>query len=172
MEHGGPLQGSCGRRGAGSSDGLGWRVQQLRGLWLLSAIALVARGGCVLAGAVRDSAGCPSDRHRDTGGHADGSEDDGLYIEGAIAYVEVVDQGGRVVVQSQDVDDLGDKALAREQLPTGTYEVRTYVRSCVGNCGELDPPSDHCETTVDLLADSLVEVHITRRVGQPCEIAS
>jgi hypothetical protein len=42
-----------------------------------------------------------------------GSEEGGLYVEGAIAYVDVVDQGGRVVAELEDVDISVTWSLAR-----------------------------------------------------------
>jgi hypothetical protein len=96
----------------------------------------------------------------------------GLYIEGAIAYLEVADQDGEVIEDLDEPDYLGEKELTRIDVPAGRYVVRMFVRPCAGNCGELDPPTDHCETTVDVPADSVVEVHIARRVGDPCEISS
>jgi len=73
-----------------------------------------------------------------------------LFIEGAVAFAEVVDDAGMLAASGRIDDYLGEADLLRVELPPGAYQVRSYVRSCDGNCGFLDPPTDGCELAVTL----------------------
>jgi hypothetical protein len=99
-----------------------------------------------------------------------GDASGGLYIDGAYAYLEVVDPDGEIVNAMEDRDYHVAKELARVALPAGLYTIRTYVQPCDGNCSDLDAPTDACETAVDMPAAATIDIHIARRVGKPCEI--
>jgi hypothetical protein len=96
----------------------------------------------------------------------------GVYIEGAIAFVELRDADGAVIGTYQHASYLSELELMRADLAPGAYELRSYVRSCSGNCSVLDPPTDECTAEVSIDAGAVVEVLIVRDVGQPCSVVT
>jgi len=89
-----------------------------------------------------------------------------LYIEGAVAEVIVRDAAGQEISRGSGIDPL------RFTVPApGLYTIQPALRPCDGNCGYLDPRTDSCTTTVLVHAD-VVRLHVTYRVGEPCQIRS
>lgn len=66
------------------------------------------------------------------------------YVEGALSFVELSRDG--------EVVDEGEltSGPAELQVPAGTYQLRFYLRPCVGNCSELDDPTGECLREVNL----------------------
>jgi hypothetical protein len=92
------------------------------------------------------------------------------YTEGAESHVRVTDAStGDEVAETEEQFRRRVELLAVE-LPPGTYQVESWQRGCVGNCGNLGPPSDECESEVALSDD--LEVVITVRPGAGCSIAA
>ena len=69
-----------------------------------------------------------------------------LYVEGSVGYVKIL-HDGQTVFEGK----IGDGVS--KQLSPGTYELDSWQRLCVGNCGKLGPPIDKCNTTIDVRSD-------------------
>jgi hypothetical protein len=87
----------------------------------------------------------------------------GIPIEGYVSYVTVKRAGSDHVA-------LRAQPPFRGVLPAGRYRVSTYARTCSGNCGNLDPPSNKCGTSLRLVGGTTVRVRVIRRFDRPCEI--
>jgi hypothetical protein len=61
-------------------------------------------------------------------------------IEGALSYIRVERATGVTVIDRQ----LPGSHRLTLQLPPGAYRLASWQRFCDGNCGNLDPPSQHC----------------------------
>lgn len=93
-------------------------------------------------------------------------DDGALYIEGAVAEVIVRDAEGQEISRESGVTPL------QFTLPApGLYTIEPALRPCAGNCGYLDPRTDSCSATVLVYTDE-VRLHVTYRVGEPCQIHS
>ena len=93
----------------------------------------------------------------------------GLYIDGAVAYVEVRSETGTEVARVEDRDYHVAKEIARVGLPPGRYVVWTYVRPCEAACPALGGPMDGCQLSLDVVAGGLVQVRVERQPGRPCQ---
>lgn len=87
-------------------------------------------------------------------------------IEGAFHYVRVV---------GEDVDVR--RRLTAERVPTttlelapGRYRLESWQRTCDGNCGTLDPPSDQCSGEFELESTQRLRATITITYGSGCRI--
>jgi hypothetical protein len=87
-------------------------------------------------------------------------------IEGEFAYVRVSAADGYSVAERR-LD--GGRPL-RLRVPPGRSTLSVWHRTCDGNCGFLDPPSDRCEATVALEAEEVLKVTIENTPGSPCRI--
>jgi hypothetical protein len=76
-----------------------------------------------------------------------------LYTEGAISYLRLEDQGGRLLAEAS-----GHPTLPKlsEELAPGGYRLESYLRPCVGSCGSLDAPRDRCESPIEIRSGELV----------------
>jgi hypothetical protein len=83
-------------------------------------------------------------------------------VEGEFSYVRV----------AGDEHRLGRDGTLHLRLAAGRYTLSVWHRTCDGNCGLLDPPSDRCEQTFDLAADEVVKLTIENRPSSPCRIVS
>jgi hypothetical protein len=90
-----------------------------------------------------------------------------LYIEGAIAYVRLVEDGGPAVVEKRLPSYVEDWSGDLVVTP-GHYELQSYVRICQANCGNPGPPADQCSAHLWVLAGDEIEATITYRPGKGC----
>lgn len=95
---------------------------------------------------------------------------DGFYIEGAVAFIEVRDEEGSIVAQTQTNDYHLSLVVLRAVLPSGAYTLTSYLRPCAAACPHMDPPTDACVADVAITSDTAVAVLIERRIGQPCTV--
>ena len=93
-------------------------------------------------------------------------KDGALYIEGAIAEMIVRDATGREISRESGLGPLRFTVAV-----PGLYTIQPALRPCDGNCGYLDPRTDSCAMTA-LVAADVVRLHVTFRVGEPCQIHS
>ena len=83
-----------------------------------------------------------------------------MYIEGAKYHV-TVKQGDETVAE-REIEFEGTVTL---DLPAGAYTLGSYARVCGGNCGNLEPPTDHCSTNAELKGDASSTASIVARPG-------
>ena len=68
------------------------------------------------------------------------------FVEGSIAYFRV--RSGNSGWTERSIGPLiRDPQTVTFSRTAGEYEMESYVRSCDGNCGRLDPPRDQCRAT-------------------------
>src|ERR1043165_5380319 len=60
-------------------------------------------------------------------------------IEGASSYLRIEKEGAEIVDERLQTD------RTTIRLEPGTYQLISYQRTCDGNCGYLDQPSDRCD---------------------------
>jgi hypothetical protein len=87
-------------------------------------------------------------------------------IEGEFSYVRATGDDGAPAAEGR----LDSEGALRLRLAAGRYTLRVWHRTCDGNCGFLDPPSDRCEQTLDLAADEVVKLTIENTPGSPCRL--
>ena len=93
----------------------------------------------------------------------------GVYIEGSIAFLQVRDGGGRVVVDESS----GTPRVrwrVRLRLPAGRYRLTSFERPCNGNCSVLDPPAERCSRRIRVIAGGRTGVRVTVRPGRGCRM--
>ena len=87
-------------------------------------------------------------------------------VEGEFSYVRAAgDDGGPAVERRLDPE-----GTLHLRLAAGRYTLSVWHRTCDGNCGLLDPPSDRCEQTLDLAADEVVKLTIENAPSSPCRL--
>jgi hypothetical protein len=94
----------------------------------------------------------------------DGSQ--GLYAEGSIWHVRVVDSNGSAVLDKKLADD-----SVSVSLDAGTYTLESEELPCDGNCSNLDPPADRCSQELTVDAGQELAATITLKPGHGCTIA-
>jgi hypothetical protein len=87
-----------------------------------------------------------------------------IAIEGEFTYVHVEATDGGSFVERRLDDEL------RLPLAAGRYTLGVWHRTCDGNCGLLDPPTDRCEETLVLRGQEMTRVTIENTPGSPCRI--
>jgi hypothetical protein len=87
-------------------------------------------------------------------------------IEGEFSYVRAAGDDGAPDLERR----LDPDGTLRLRMAAGRYALSVWHRTCDGNCGLLDPPSDRCEQTLDLHADEVVKLTIENTPGSPCRI--
>ena len=92
-------------------------------------------------------------------------EEGGVFFEGALAFAEVRKQGSKRVVMSSELP-------ARSTLRRGRYQLRSWLRSCSGNCGELDRPSNKCRAPIIVPGARTLRVVVHTRADQPCTVTT
>jgi hypothetical protein len=94
----------------------------------------------------------------------DGSQ--GLYVEGSVWHLRVVDASGDAVL---------DRKLTEDSLTVGLREGRYTLESeelpCDGNCGHLDPAADRCSTELAVESRQRLAATVTLRPAHGCSIA-
>ena len=88
-------------------------------------------------------------------------------IEGAYHYVRVTGDSGSLK-RRLSFERTPQTTL---QLPAGDYRLESWQRTCDGNCGYLDQPSDRCETGFELQARQRLEATVTVDYGSGCTIS-
>lgn len=96
---------------------------------------------------------------------------EGFYTEGAFAYVELLDASGAVIERLETSEYRLEQELARFVIDPGSYELRSYVRSCNGACQALDSPSAACVATIEMKSGDEVTVLIERTLSS-CDARS
>jgi hypothetical protein len=86
------------------------------------------------------------------------------YVEGAWSFLTLSRPDGRTFLERTYKNT---RIHLRASFPAGRYRLASYVRSCAGNCGGLDPPSDSCAREITLPA----RVVISTVVGRHCQIS-
>ena len=87
-----------------------------------------------------------------------------LPIEGAYAYIRVEQPDGSKVMERRL------KGSATVELAAGRYRLLSWQRTCDGNCGYLDPPSDQCSEGFEVRHDQGLGATVTVRYGSGCRI--
>jgi hypothetical protein len=90
-----------------------------------------------------------------------------LAIEGAYHCVRVHGDSGSL--ERRLSDELTPQATLR--LPAGRYRLESWQRTCDGNCGYVDQPSDRCAGRFELEPHRRLEATITVTYGSGCRIA-
>lgn len=96
---------------------------------------------------------------------------EGWYTEGAYAYVELSDPSGVVVERAETTEYHLEQEVARFTVEEGSYQLRSYVRSCNGACQALSPPSEACDAAIELKPRDELTIRIERTL-RGCEVRS
>jgi hypothetical protein len=94
----------------------------------------------------------------------DGSQ--GLYIEGSVWHLRVVDASGDAVLDRKLTDDSVTVALGE-----GRYTLESEELPCDGNCGHLDSAADRCSTEVAVESRQHLAATVTLEPAHGCSIA-
>jgi hypothetical protein len=94
----------------------------------------------------------------------DGSQ--GLYIEGSVWHLRVVDASGDAVLDRKLTDDSVTVGLGE-----GRYTLESEELPCDGNCGHLDPAADRCSTGVAVESRQHLAATVTLEPAHGCSIA-
>lgn len=97
----------------------------------------------------------------------------GIPTEGFVSYLRLTQADGEVVGQRELRGPLPDRR-ATFQLPEGDYRLIAYQRTCAGNCGFLDPPSNRCAEELALRGGQArrVVVAVAFGDGDRCSITA
>jgi hypothetical protein len=87
-------------------------------------------------------------------------------IEGSYSYVRIEDADGHKVTEER----LPSHGGATIQLDPGSYRLVSYQRTCDGNCGNLDPPSDSCSGGFTASGKSSLSANVNVTFGSGCKI--
>jgi hypothetical protein len=87
-------------------------------------------------------------------------------IEGSYSYVRIEDGDGHKVTEER-LSSHGDAAI---QLDPGSYRLVSYQRTCDGNCGNLDPPSDSCSGGFTASSQGSLSANVNVTFGSGCKI--
>ena len=93
------------------------------------------------------------------------------YVEGFIPFVRIEGSGVDVKKKFEFPDDDGAAEVVLEVPRGGEYGLESWVQPCAGNCGALDPPTDHCSAVVAVPDGDDVQVDLTIRTAEPCELS-
>lgn len=84
---------------------------------------------------------------------------EGIPIEGYVTYLVVRKAGsGAIALKQSEPAPLRMTSV----LTRGRYRLRTYIRTCDGNCDLLDLPSNSCSASFRLRAGKKVKATIQR----------
>jgi hypothetical protein len=76
-----------------------------------------------------------------------------------------------VEVLSEDYETPVDgRVFFGESVLPGTYEVRSFQRTCGESCDVLEPPSEGCATRMEAAPDTEVRVIVVDRPGTECAV--
>lgn len=96
-----------------------------------------------------------------------------VYTEGSIAYLRLEQADGKLVMEDRPVTEVLEPRggrLLRRRLPGGRYRVISYQRPCQGNCSHLEPPTDRCETVVQVRAGRTVQTTVVLGQRDGCRL--
>jgi hypothetical protein len=94
----------------------------------------------------------------------DGSQ--GMYVEGSVWHLRVVDASGDAVLDRKLTDDSVTVGLGE-----GRYTLESEEFPCDGNCGHLDPAADRCSTEVAVESRQQLAATVTLEPAHGCTIA-
>jgi hypothetical protein len=89
----------------------------------------------------------------------------GLYVEGSVWHVRVVDSNGDAVLDRKLADD-----SVVVSLQPGRYELQSEEFPCDGNCSNLDPATDRCSEELTVQSGQQAAT-VTLKPGHGCSIA-
>jgi hypothetical protein len=90
-----------------------------------------------------------------------------VYTEGFQSYLAVsADAGGSATVT---VTRTAEPAFTK-RLATGRYTIKSWLRSCDGNCGTLEDSTDRCQLAVSLGPDRPTDYIVLLTPGHGCLI--
>ena len=94
----------------------------------------------------------------------------GAYFEGSYSYIRVEHTSGDKLLEERLPEATGHSPTfvseAVLRVDPGEYRFVSFQRTCDGNCGSLDPPSDECKQVVRV--DEPAELTVTVRPGEGC----
>jgi hypothetical protein len=91
----------------------------------------------------------------------------GIPIEGYVSNLVVRRAGsGAIALRESQAAPLRVTSV----LSRGRYRLRTYIRTCDGNCSLLDSPSNSCSGALRIASERVVKVTI-RRDATGCRVA-
>lgn len=97
-----------------------------------------------------------------------------LYTEGAFSYLTIETSDGRPVLEEEFTDTRLTRPLVDKILPAGSYRMSSFQRPCEASCpspgaaGTLDPATDRCSVTFDLLEGQSLSASVELRPGEGC----
>jgi hypothetical protein len=89
------------------------------------------------------------------------------YVEGFITFVRIVGSAKKEFEFRND----GVVEIVLQVPRGGEYTLESWVEPCAGNCGELDPPTDHCSVSVTVPDGGDLQVDLTTRSAHPCQLS-
>ena len=94
----------------------------------------------------------------------------GAYVEGSYSYIRVERTSGDKLLEERLPEATGHSPTfvseAVLRVDPGEYRFVSFQRTCDGNCGSLDPPSDECKQVVRV--DEPADLTVTVRPGEGC----
>ena len=135
-------------------------VQMIRAIAIGAVLALVAGGCGNEAGTPQEGAGASLHVKHVVDGSA------GLYMEGSVWHVRVVDDSGDAVLDRQLMEDRVTVGLG-----AGRYRLESEELPCDGNCSHLDPATDSCSTELSVEPGKRLAATVTLKPGKGCSIA-
>jgi hypothetical protein len=91
---------------------------------------------------------------------------DAIPIEGAYSYIRIERATGAALTERRLA--FSNRLMLR--VPPGAYRLMSWQRTCDGNCGYLDPPSNRCAVPFKLRPGEEVEVEIRVNFDSGCVI--
>jgi hypothetical protein len=92
----------------------------------------------------------------------------GVPTEGWVSYLVVRHAvSGRVALRDSQTAPLHVESV----LSRGAYKLRSFIRTCSGNCGSLDPSSNPCSAAFRLRAGDRIRATIHRDARQHCRVS-
>ena len=90
-------------------------------------------------------------------------------IEGSIPFIRVARADGSTVVKRR-LNLTRRTPFADLRLAPGRYRLQSWQRTCDGNCGYLDAPSDRCARWLRIHRGQPLDATITVTFGSGCGI--
>jgi len=87
---------------------------------------------------------------------------DAIPIEGALSYIRIKSTGATVTRQ------LPASHQVTLRMAPGAYRLMSWQRTCDGNCGYLDGPTDACWIDLDLAPGEHHRLVVDIAAGEPC----
>jgi hypothetical protein len=85
------------------------------------------------------------------------------FEEGNMTYFALTGPDGRTQTKTIDAN------FSLFVLPAGTYQLKSYVRPCSGNCDSLDDPQIECQTTLTVRSGETLYVE-RAQMGPVCAL--